>query len=96
MIDSNEEYKQIIDTMPVQAIGKAMYLTELIEALRNVARAAQYVMLLIEHDTGLPESAANGIFGPSGYPDEGVVRATKILGEASEALDALPAWLLDE
>ena len=40
MIETKEQYQEIIDTMPAQAIGKAMYLTAIIEALREVARAA--------------------------------------------------------
>ena len=38
MIETKEQYQEIIDTMPPQAIGKAMYLTATIEALREVAR----------------------------------------------------------
>ena len=62
-----------------------------VEAMEAVVEASKMVMLLIEHDTGLPETAANGNVGPSGYPDEGVVRATKIIAKLEKALANLEA-----
>ena len=52
---------------------------ELIEALEGL-------LLLIEHETDLPKSAANGNVGPSGWPDEGIVHATKIMASAEQAI----------
>ena len=80
MLETEEEYKHIIDTMPVQAIGKAMYLTDLIESLRAVARAV---------DTfSSDDNMLTWDFDGHNVPDSYYVMC--------KALDALPAWCLEE
>jgi len=44
------------------------------------------LLLIIEHETGLPESAANGVTDPTSAIDEGVVKTAAVIDEAREAL----------
>jgi hypothetical protein len=51
-----------------------------------LADAVEWLLLLVSHETGLPESAANGVTDPTGL-DEGVTRASEILRETRTARD---------
>ena len=61
MIETKEQYEEIINTMPAQAIGKAMYLTATIEALREVAREGFWVIREKPTDFGPLQKALDAL-----------------------------------
>ena len=55
----------------------------------TVSEALSDLLLLVKYETGLPESAANGVISSDGGLDEGVVRAAAIIEEAEIVLNRL-------
>jgi hypothetical protein len=55
----------------------------------NLATALTRLLALVEHDTGLPDSAANGVTDSTGSVDEGIARAADIIYEARKAAGLL-------
>jgi hypothetical protein len=55
---------------------------------RELARALEGLLCLVQHETNLPESAENGVTCPNGQRDEGVYRAWTIMEDARLALHA--------
>ena len=56
--------------------------------LERFHEALEALLLLVDHETGLPESAANGVTDPTGTIDEGVVTSGEALEAARALLDA--------
>lgn len=54
----------------------------------NLREALRMLVLLVENDSTLPESARNGVGEEIGAPDEGVTKAMEIIQEAIDALEA--------
>ncbi|KKN27800.1 hypothetical protein LCGC14_0860630 [marine sediment metagenome] len=53
---------------------------------RKIRKALEALLLLVKHETDLPDSAANGVTDPGGSLDEGIVRASEIMEQARLAL----------
>ncbi len=57
-----------------------------VDEVKQLRDALESLYLLIQHETGLPKSAANGVVGNCGT-DEGVYRAGMIIEEARILLE---------
>ena len=56
---------------------------------RAAVKALREVLLVIDNETGLPESAANGVTNSTGSIDEGVYRVGEVLDNARQAVAAM-------
>ena len=65
-------------------------------SLQEVHTALEDLLLLVERETGLPESAANGVMCPNAILDEGVVRAHEIIRYAYTTMTKLDLVLHPE
>lgn len=59
----------------------------LIAVAPDLLEACELLLLLIQHETNLPESARNGVTDSTGTVDEGEVKASEILSNARIAIE---------